>query len=48
MDAAYEGMLHDRLNTGEPGALSHFDEVGVDIRLRAQLADPADEDVSSA
>ena len=48
MDAAYEGMLHDRLNTGGPCALSRFDEVGVDVRLRARLTDPADEDVNSA
>ena len=48
MDAAYEGMLHDRLNTGGPGALSRFDEVGVDIRLRLLLADSANEDVNSA
>ena len=48
MDAAYEGMLHDRLNTGGPRALCCFDEVGVDVRLRAQFADPADEDMNSA
>ena len=48
MDAAYEGMFHDRLNTGRPRALSRFDEVGVDVRLRARLVDPADEDMNSA
>ena len=48
MDATYEGMLHDRLNTGGPHALSRFDEVGVDVRLRARFADPADEDMKSA
>ena len=48
MDAAYESMLHNRLNTGRSGALSRFDEVGVDVRLRTRLADPADEDVNSA
>ena len=48
MDASYEGMLHDRLNTGGPRALSHFDEVGVDVRLRARFTDPADEDMNSA
>ena len=47
MDVAYEGMLHDRLNTGGPRALSRLDEVGEDIRLRARLADPADEDMNS-
>ena len=48
MDTAYEGMLHDRLNTGGPGVLSCFDEVGVDVRLRARLTNLADEDMNSA
>ena len=47
MDAAYKDMLHGRLNTGGPRALSHFDEVGADVQLRPRLTDLADEDVIS-
>ena len=41
-------MLHDKLNTGGPCTLSRFDNVGVDVRLRARLTDPADEDMNFA
>ena len=48
MDASHEGMLHGRLSPGGSRTLIRFDDVGADVRLRARLADPADEDVDSA
>ena len=48
MDASHEGTLHDRLSLGGSRTLSRFDDVGADVRLRAQLANFADEDVDSA
>ena len=48
MDATYEGTPYGRLSPGGCHTLSRFDEVGADVRLRAWLADPTDEDVDSA
>ena len=48
MDASHEGMLHGGLSSGRSRVLSHLDDVGADVRLRARLANPADEDVDSA
>ena len=48
MDATHEGMPHGGLSLGGSRALSRLDEVGADVRLRARLADPTDEDVDSA
>ena len=48
MDASHEGTLHGRLSPGGSRTLSRLDDVGADVRLRAQLADLADEDVNSA
>ena len=48
MDAAHEGTLHDGLSSGLSRTLSHLDEVGAVVRLRARLTNPADEDVDSA
>ena len=48
MDTSHESMLHGRLNPGRTRTLSHLDEVGADVRLRARFADLADEDVDSA
>ena len=48
MDESYERMFHGRLNPGRTRTLSHFDEVGGDVRLRARFADLADENVNSA
>ena len=48
MDTSYELTLHGGLNLGRTRMLSRFDEVGADVRLRAQFADLADEDMNSA
>ena len=48
MDASHESMLQGRQSLGGSRTLSRLDEVGVDVRLRARLADLADEDVNSA
>ena len=48
MDAFDEGTLHSRQSPGGSRTLSRLDEVGADVRLRARLANPADEDVDSA
>ena len=48
MDASHEGTLHGWQSPGGSRTLSHLDEVGADVRLRARLADLADEDVDSA
>ena len=48
VDASHKGTLHGRLNPSESCMLSHLDEVGADVRLRARFADLADEDVDSA
>ena len=48
MDATNKGMLHSGLNLGGSCTLSHLDDVGVDVRLRARFANLADEDVDSA
>ena len=45
MDASHEGTLHGGLSKGGSRTLSRLDEVGADVRLRARLADLADEDV---
>ena len=41
-------MPHGRLSPDGSHALSRLDEVGADVRLRARLADPPDEDMDSA
>ena len=48
MDETNKGTLHGGLNSGGSCTLSRLDDVGADVRLRAWLADPADEDVDSA
>ena len=48
MDAIHEGTPHDGLSPGGSHTLSRLNEVGADVRLRARLADPADENVDSA
>ena len=45
MDNSHEGTLHDRLDPGRSRTLSRFDEVGVDVRLRARFTDLANEKV---
>ena len=47
MDATHEGIPHGRSSSGGFCPLSRINEVGADVRLRARLADPADEDVDS-
>ena len=42
-----EDTLHGGLHSGGSCTLSRLDDVGADIRLRARLADLADEDVDS-
>ena len=48
MDDSHEGTLHGWLNPGGSRTLSRFDDVGADVRLRARLADLANEDVDAA
>ena len=48
MDASHEGTLHGRLSPSRSRTLSRLDDVGADVRLKARLADLADEDVDSA
>ena len=48
MDTSHEGKFHGGLNSGGSRTLSHLDDVGADVRLRAWFADLADEDVDSA
>ena len=48
MDASHEGMLHGGLSSGGSRMLSHLDDVGADVRLRARFADLANEIVYSA
>ena len=48
MDASHEGTLHGGLSSGGSCTLSRLDDVGADVRLRTQLAIPADEDVDPA
>ena len=48
MDASHEGTLHSRRSPSGSRTLSRLDEVGVYVRLRARLANLADEDVDSA
>ena len=48
MGASHKGMLRGRLSSGGSRTLSCLGDVGEDDRLRAQLADLADEDVDSA
>ena len=43
-----EDMPYDGLSPGGSCTLSRLDDVGADVRLRARLADLADEDVDSA
>ena len=45
MDATHEGTLHGGMSPGGSRTLSRLDDVGADVRLRARLADLADEDV---
>ena len=45
MDNSHEGTLHDRLDPGRSRMLSHFNEVGADVWLRARFADLANENV---
>ena len=45
MDATHEGMLHGGLSPGGSPTLSRLDDVSADVRLRARLADLADENV---
>ena len=47
MDESHDGTIHRGLNPGGSCTLSRLDDVGADVRLRARLADPADEDVDS-
>ena len=48
MDESHEGTFHGGLRSGGSLMLSCLDDVGADVRLRARLADLADEDVDSA
>ena len=48
MDATHEGMPYGRLSPGGSRTLSRFDELGANVRLRARLADLADEDMDFA
>ena len=45
MDDSHEGTLHGRFNPGRSRMLSHFDEVGADVQLRARFFDLADKNV---
>ena len=47
MDAFHEVTLHGGLSSGGSRMLSHLDDVDADVRLRARLADLADEDMDS-
>ena len=47
MDYTHEDMLYGGLNLGRACTLSHLDDVGVDVRLRARFANLVDEDVNS-
>ena len=48
MDDSHEGTLHGGLSPGGSRTLSHFDDVGADVRLRARSADLANEDGNTA
>ena len=48
MDASHESMLQGRQSPGGPCALSHLDEIGVEIRLRARLTNLANKNMDSA
>ena len=47
MDATHKGTLYGGPGPGGSRTLSRLNEVGADVRLRARLANPADEDVDS-
>ena len=48
MDASHESTLQGGQGSGGSRTLSRLDEVGADVRLRAQLANLANENVDSA
>mgnify|MGYP005841948497 CR=1 FL=1 len=48
MDATHKGTLYGGSGPGGPRALSCLDDVGADVRTRAQFADPANEDMNPA
>jgi hypothetical protein len=48
VDDSHEGTLHDRLNPGRSRTLSHFNDVGADVRLRARFANLANEHMNAA
>ena len=48
MDASHENTLQGGQSPGGSRTLSRLDEVGADVRLRARLADLANENVDSA
>ena len=48
MDTSHEGTLHSRQSPGGSRTLSRLDYVGADVRLKARLANLANEDVDSA
>ena len=48
MDATHKSTPYGGSCPGGPRELNRLDEVGADVRLRARLADPADEDMDSA
>ena len=48
MDEPNKGALHGGLNPGGSCSLSHLDNVGENVRLRAWITDLANEDMDSA
>ena len=48
MDASHESTLQGRQSLGGSCTLSRLDEVGAEVRLRARLANLANENVNSA
>ena len=48
MDASHESTLQGKQSPGGSRALSRLDEVGAEVRLRARLANLANENVDSA
>ena len=48
MDASHESTLQGRQSLGGSRTLSRLDEVGAEVRLRARLANLANENMDSA
>ena len=48
MDASHKNMLQGRQSPGGSCTLSHLDELGAEVQLRARLTNLANEDMDSA